>query len=309
MGSLAATSTPPLSFSRPHVASSAGLFDRSRGARGFSPARLRTVGAVAYMERNPNSMSAFASKVIGSLPVVGLLARIFNEEGGVGDDLIDFAEFRRRVGKKCSITDSRAFIEFKDRRGVTGDPFYVLLCCWLAAIGAGLLKSEEIFEGVARLRISKDIEFEELTFLSTMKAAREDRQTRITIGRGRLQNGLYLLDVSPTALSSKRAKLKASSPKIPIEVRVEKAFEAIYVCCFGKDPIEEEDKRLLCIMLNAVFPSVERSAIGRIVESVAAGIAEGKRANFSEMKPLPEEAVQRQMKDLELLRQRTELSS
>lgn len=232
------------------------------------------------MERNPNSISAFASKVVGSLPVVGLLARIFNEDGGLGDDLIDFAEFRRRVGKKCSITDSRAFIEFKDRRGVTGDPFYVLLCCWLAAIGAGLLKSEEIFEGVARLRISKDIEFEEVTFLSSMKAAKE-----------------------------KRAKLKASSPEIPIEVRVEKAFEAIYICCFGKDPIEEEDKRLLGVMLNAVFPSVERSAIGRIVESVAEGIAEGKRANFLEMKPLPEEAVQRQMKDLELLRQRTELSS
>lgn len=54
-----------------------------------------------------------------------------------------------------------------------GDPFYVLLCCWLAAVGAGLLKSEEILEGVARLSISNDIEFEEETFLATMKAAKE----------------------------------------------------------------------------------------------------------------------------------------
>jgi len=30
----------------------------------------------------------------------------------------------------------------------------------------------------------------------------QDRQTRSTIGRGRLQNGLYLLDISPTVLSS-----------------------------------------------------------------------------------------------------------
>lgn len=50
---------------------------------------------------------------------------------------------------------------------------YVLMCCWLAAVGAGLLKSEEILEGVARLRISDDIEFEEQTFIATMAEARE----------------------------------------------------------------------------------------------------------------------------------------
>lgn len=50
---------------------------------------------------------------------------------------------------------------------------YVLLCCWLAAVGAGLLKSEEILEGVARLRISNDIEFEEENFLSLMNEAKE----------------------------------------------------------------------------------------------------------------------------------------
>lgn len=66
---------------------------------------------------NPNSISSFASKVIGSLPVVGLLARILSDEGGVGGDIIDFAEFRRRVGKNCSVADSKAFYDFKDRRG------------------------------------------------------------------------------------------------------------------------------------------------------------------------------------------------
>ena len=49
----------------------------------------------------------------------------------------------------------------------------MLLCCWLAAVGAGLLKSEEILEGVARLRISNDIEFEEETFIAMMNEARE----------------------------------------------------------------------------------------------------------------------------------------
>lgn len=49
----------------------------------------------------------------------------------------------------------------------------MLLCCWLAAVGAGLLKSEEILEGVARLRISNDIEFEEENFIAMMNESRE----------------------------------------------------------------------------------------------------------------------------------------
>ncbi|KAK8711052.1 hypothetical protein V6N13_146354 [Hibiscus sabdariffa] len=64
---------------------------------------------------NPNSVSGFANKVIGSLPIIGLVARILSDEGG--GDIIDFAEFRRRVGKKCTVTDSRAFYEFQERRG------------------------------------------------------------------------------------------------------------------------------------------------------------------------------------------------
>uniref|UniRef100_A0A2N9ED26 Uncharacterized protein n=1 Tax=Fagus sylvatica TaxID=28930 RepID=A0A2N9ED26_FAGSY len=205
----------------------------------------------AYME-NPNSISSFASKVIGSLPVVGLLARILSDEGGVGGDIIDFAEFRRRVGKSCSVADSKAFYDFKDRRGPVGDPSHVLLCCWLAAVGAGFLKSEQILEG-------------------------------------------------------RRAKSKVAAPTIPMEIRAEKALEAIYVCCFRKDPIEEEDKRLLNIMLSAVFRSVEQSKIQRIVEEKVRRVAEGGDENYvEEPKPLPKEAVQLQMKDLEFLKQNRE---
>lgn len=78
---------------------------------------------------NPNSAASIAGKVIGSLPVFGLLARIFSDEGGVGGDLVDFAEFRRRVGKKCGITDSRAFYEFQDRRGRVC--FFQLFSCFV----------------------------------------------------------------------------------------------------------------------------------------------------------------------------------
>ncbi|KAB2056001.1 hypothetical protein ES319_A11G074700v1 [Gossypium barbadense] len=232
----------------------------------------------AYME-NPNSISGFANKVIGSLPIVGLVARIFSDEGGVGGDIIDFAEFRRRVGKKCTVTDSRAFYEFQERRGRAGDPLYVLLSCWLAAVGAGLLKSEEILEGVARLRISNDIEFEEQNFIAMMNEARE-----------------------------RRAKLNADAPTLPMEIRAEKAVDAIYVCCFGRDPIEEEDESLLNIMLCAVFPTVKQSMIQRIIKDKAIKVAEGgdDADVVPEPKPLSKEAVQMQMKDLEFLKQNTE---
>ncbi|CAL1358021.1 unnamed protein product [Linum trigynum] len=228
----------------------------------------------AYME-NPNSISGFANKVIGSLPVVGLIARIISDEGGVGSDLIDFAEFRRRVGKKCTIMDSRAFVEFKDRRGKAGDPLYVLLCCWVAAVGAGLLKSEEILEGVARLRISTDIEFEEQSFIALMDAAKE-----------------------------RRSKSKGAAPFVPMEARAEKALDAIYVCCFGKDPIEEEDQRLLSVMMAAVFPLVKPKEIERILEEKATRVAEGLDGmDVPEAKQLTKEAVQLQMKDLQFLQQ------
>ncbi|CAJ1946757.1 unnamed protein product [Sphenostylis stenocarpa] len=234
-------------------------------------------GVKAYMD-NSNSFGSFANRVIGALPVVGLIARILSDEGGVGDDLVDFAEFRRRVGKKCSQADSTAFYEFQDRRGRAGDPLYVLLCCWLAAIGAGLLKTEDILEGVARLRISNDIEFEEQNFMSLMSEAKE-----------------------------RRAKLKADPPAIPMEIRAGKALDAIYVCCFGRDGVEEEDERLLTAMLGTVFPTVQRNEIQRLVKNKAEKVAGGVDEEFvSELKPLSKDAVELQMKDLQFLQQNSE---
>ncbi|KFK34761.1 hypothetical protein AALP_AA5G190100 [Arabis alpina] len=228
----------------------------------------------AYIEK-PNSISSFANKVIGSLPVIGLLARILSDEGGVGRDLVDFAEFRKRIGNKCTPQDSRAFYEFQQRRGKAGEPLYVLLCCWVAAVGAGLLKSEEILEGVTRVSISNDLEFEEQNFIALMTEARQ-----------------------------RRAKLNIAAPTIPMELRVEKALEGIYACCFRRGVIEEEDEQLLQVMLTAVFPSVEKSEIERIIKEKATRVAEGgEEENLMSEKRLPKEAIQMQMKDLEFLQQ------
>ncbi|XP_061353743.1 photosystem I assembly factor PSA3, chloroplastic [Gastrolobium bilobum] len=171
----------------------------------------------------------------------------------------------------------RAYMENQNSLSA-GDPLYVLLCCWLAALGAGLLKTEEILKGVARLRISNDIEFEEQTFMALMNEARE-----------------------------RRAKINAAPPAIPMETRVEKALDAFYVCCFGKDPIEEEDERLLSSMLSAVFPSVKPQEIKRLVKDKAEKVAEGVNDDYvTEAKPLSKEAVEMQMNDLKFLRQNSE---
>lgn len=88
-----------------------------------------------------------------------------------------------------------------------------------------------------------------------------------------------------------------------MEIRAEKALEAIYVCCFGRDLIEEEDEELLSVILNAVFPTVGLPEIERIVKEKANRVAEGTdEIKIPEPKPLPKEAVQLQMKDLQFLR-------
>lgn len=39
-------------------------------------------------------------------------------------------------------------------------PQYVLLWCWASALGAGLLKSDDLLMSAARLRVSYDIQYE-----------------------------------------------------------------------------------------------------------------------------------------------------
>lgn len=114
---------------------------------------------------------------------------------------------------------------------------------------------------------------------------------------------LYLL----IYLLQRRTKLNLDTPTVSMEVRAEKAVDAIYICCFGKDPIEEEDESLLNTMLTAVFPTVQRSTIQRIIKDKAVKVEEGSEAdNVPEPKPLSKEAAQMQMKDLEFLRQNNE---
>jgi uncharacterized protein YeeX (DUF496 family) len=91
-----------------------------------------------------------------------------------------------------------------------------------------------------------------------------------------------------------------------MEVRVEKALDAIYVCCFGKDPIEEEDERLLSTILGSVLPSVKKQEIRRIVEDMVEKVEDGGMDYIPDAKPLSKEAVEMQMKDLNFLKQNSD---
>lgn len=106
------------------------------------------------------------------------------------------------------------------------------------------------------------------------------------------------------SVMQRRAKLNIEAPTIPMELRVEKALEGIYACCFRRGLIEEEDEKLLQVMLTSVFPSVEKSEIERIIKEKATLVAEGGGEEENVMaKRLPKEAIQMQMKDLEFLQQ------
>ncbi|KAL5229381.1 hypothetical protein ABZP36_028157 [Zizania latifolia] len=60
--------------------------------------------------------------------------------------------------------------------------------------------------------------------------------------------------------------------------------------------VEDEEVKLLCTMLNAVFPSVGRPAVERIVTSMAKQVAAGER-KLPGVKTVSKEAARRQLKD------------
>eukprot|EP00249_Psilotum_nudum_P005077 c18552_g1_i1 orf=232-1197(+) len=207
--------------------------------------KLRFVGpsgaATAYLE-NQNPVFQFFNRIQGALPVVGLLSRILSDEGGIGGDRIQFMEFCTRVEKKCTPEASQAFQGFAMRYGKVAKPQFVLIWCWAAALGAGLLKSEDIMLGAARLRVSYDIQYE-------------------------VDNLNLLMD----AAAEKRSLSRSPLPCVPIESCAEKALDAICKCSMGRTTIDGDDAKLLTEILSTVFPSAQRAELERMVNSKVAG--------------------------------------
>jgi len=205
---------------------------------GVKKARSARGVVTAYLERDSNPVLQFFSRLQGNLPVVGLLSRMLSDEGGVGDDRIQPVEFCRKVEKRCSYEASKAFYEFQERHGPVAKPQYVLLWCWAAAVGAGLLKTDDLLMSAARLRCSYDVQYE----TENLELLMNDAQKR-------------------------RSNAKSAAINVPIEARAEKALDAIMKCCVGASFLDEEDVPLLTTILTAVFPSADVSEIDRIVTS------------------------------------------
>lgn len=99
--------------------------------------------------------------------------------------------------------------------------------------------------GASRLRVSFDISYEQENFNGLMNEAAERRR----------------LSKSPT-------------PFVPYEACAAKALDAICLCCIGRPNIDEEDRKLLTIMLQSVFPAADKAEIERLVSDKVLGVVE-----------------------------------
>lgn len=69
----------------------------------------------------------------------------------------------------------------------------------------------------------------------------------------------------------RRLSSKSPAINVPMEVRAEKALDAIMNCCVGASFLEEEDVPHLSLILTTVFPTADKAEINRIVASRVGG--------------------------------------
>eukprot|EP00897_Mesotaenium_endlicherianum_P005674 jgi/Mesen1/5134/ME000255S04110 len=188
---------------------------------------------VAYLEKKDGPLGAFFGKLQGGLPIVGLLSRLLTDEGGVGGDRLRYAEFCTRVQKNLTGDSARALTNFSARNGKPAKSAQLFFMCWIAAVGAGLVKSEQLMLSARRLRVSGDMEYELETFDQLLEEA---------------------------------WKRKSKTIDVPIELRCQKALEAVCTCCLGTLQVSnQEDAADLTSIMGAVFPSVQKEFLAEVI--------------------------------------------
>lgn len=214
------------------------LFPPQARSAAWTCRRSSTLAQVrAFMDQPKGGpVGAFFRQLQGNLPIVGLLSRLGTSEGGVGADLLRFGDFVSRVQRNLPPEAAKALATFNARHGKAARAQVVLLLCYVAAVGAGLVKSEQLLMSARRLRVSHDLEYELNGFDSLLDEAHR-----------------------------RRMKAGAKPVEIPMEVRADKALEAICACCIGSPHVAAQDADLLISILSGVFPTAEQQ---RIVESV-----------------------------------------
>ncbi|KAF3671733.1 putative acyl-CoA-binding domain-containing protein 3-like [Capsicum annuum] len=130
----------------------------------------------------------------------------------------DLADFRARLRRALLLPDENC-----QKKEAGGDLDLVLLCCWLAAVGAGLLKSVEILEGVARLSLANDIEFEEQNFIALMNEAKEkkDQRKNQAMGGGNGQKAKMAREKNMEKMKAQKgSQLEANKKAMSIQCKV-----------------------------------------------------------------------------------------
>lgn len=189
-------------------------------------------------------IGSFLRQLQGSLPIVGLLSRLGADEGGVGSDLLRFGDFVTRVQRNLPPDAAKALAAFHDRHGKAARSQVVLLLCYVAAVGAGLVKSEQLMLAARRLRVSHDLEYE----LNGFDALLDEAHRR-------------------------RTKAGAKPVDVPMEVRADKALEALCACCIGSPHVPAEDADALVAILRGVFPTAEGESIAEAVRARVRSVA------------------------------------
>ncbi|PNH12369.1 hypothetical protein TSOC_000663, partial [Tetrabaena socialis] len=102
---------------------------------------------------------AVAKKVQGALPIVGLMSRLANPEGG-GFDELAYPEFCRAMINNAPLSFRIAQGELEKVYGKPANSRWVLLILFFTKTGVGIVPTKEIISSARRLRVTQDIEIE-----------------------------------------------------------------------------------------------------------------------------------------------------
>lgn len=191
-----------------------------------------------------DALSDLLKRAQGSLPVIGLLSRLFSPDETFGDDVVAYQTYCRKLFDENEREWSVALYDFEERHGKShASVKNTQFCCWMAAIGVGIVPKKDIITSARRLRYSSDLEYE-IGWITGMVV--ETRQ--------------------------KYKYISADSKKVSTPVKLAVALEAVCECCLGLkqgQTIQPEDESLLRVILCGAFPDCPEEKLDEILKKQA----------------------------------------
>lgn len=195
-------------------------------------------------EEGKNPIAQLLKKAQGSLPVIGLLSRILSPDETFGKDVMAYQTYCRKLYDSTEREWSVALYELEQKHGRNrANVKYAQFCCWMAAVGVGIVPKKEIITSARRLRYSADLEYE--------------------IGG---------INASVTETMQKYKYISTDGLKVGATARVAVALEAICECCLGKkqgEEIDQEDAALIRVILHGAFPECPEEKLDEIFQKRA----------------------------------------